>query len=112
VHCFDDPNVQEWLTPWSAPYRRTRRPHRIVVVEDDPVTRAILLGYFRTTVTWSASAPARNADRRCASVLISSSSTSSRPTANGFELANKVQALSNAGIIFVTHRDSRGRRQS
>ncbi|MGY8682384.1 response regulator transcription factor [Bradyrhizobium sp. UFLA05-153] len=84
-----------------------RRPDRIVVVEDDPVTRAMLVGYFSENnfdvVGAGSCAECRQALRvRTDLVLLDVQ----LPDGDGFELAKEIQALSNAGIIFVTRRDT------
>ncbi|MGY4502604.1 two-component system torCAD operon response regulator TorR [Bradyrhizobium sp. GM24.11] len=80
---------------------------RLIVVEDDPVTRTMLVGYFSENNfdVVGAGTPARNVARRCARAPTSSSLTCSCPTATASS-SPKIQATTNAGIIFVTRRDT------
>jgi two-component system torCAD operon response regulator TorR len=81
---------------------------RIVVVEDDPVTRTMIAGYFADQgfVMHDAGtlAEARRVVRRIKPDLIFIDV--SLPDGDGFELARELQAGSDAGIIFVTGRDA------
>jgi len=81
---------------------------RLVIVEDDPVTRAVIAGYFidqgfqvEETETI---AEARRLVRRFKPDLVFIDVV--LPDGDGFELARELQAISDAGIIFVTHRDA------
>jgi two-component system torCAD operon response regulator TorR len=81
---------------------------RIIVVEDDPVTRTMIAGYFADQgfVMHDAGtlAEARRVVRRIKPDLIFIDV--SLPDGDGFELARELQAGSDAGIIFVTGRDA------
>lgn len=81
---------------------------RLVIVEDDPVTRTVISGYFvdqgflvEETETI---AQARQTVRRFKPDLIFIDVV--LPDGDGFELARELQAVSDAGIIFVTQRDA------
>jgi two-component system torCAD operon response regulator TorR len=81
---------------------------RLVIVEDDPVTRAVIAGYFidqgfqvEETETI---AEARRLVRRFKPDLVFIDVV--LPDGDGFELARELQAISDAGIIFVTQRDA------
>jgi two-component system torCAD operon response regulator TorR len=80
---------------------------RLIVVEDDPVTRAMIAGYFTDNnfevVEAKGCAECRAALRTRADLVFIDVQL---PDGDGFELAKEVQALSNAGIIFVTRRDT------
>lgn len=81
---------------------------RLVIVEDDPVTRAVIAGYFidqgfEVEETESL-AEARRLVRRFKPDLVFIDVV--LPDGDGFELARELQLVSDAGIIFVTHRDA------
>ena len=80
---------------------------RLIVVEDDPVTRAMIAGYFTDNnfdvVEAKGCADCRAALKTRADLVFIDVQL---PDGDGFELAREVQALSNAGIIFVTRRDT------
>jgi two-component system torCAD operon response regulator TorR len=80
---------------------------RLVVVEDDPVTRTMLVGYFSENnfdvVGAGSCAECRQALRGRADLVFLDVQL---PDGDGFELAKEIQATSNAGIIFVTRRDT------
>ncbi|SEC10982.1 two-component system, OmpR family, torCAD operon response regulator TorR [Rhizobiales bacterium GAS191] len=84
------------------------RRERLVVVEDDPVTRAMIAGYFTDhgfAVEEAASgAECRQALRRRKADLVFVDVQ--LPDCDGFDLAKEVRAKSDTGIIFVTRRDS------
>jgi len=80
---------------------------RLIVVEDDPVTRAMIAGYFTDNnfdvVEAKGCAECRSALKTRADLVFIDVQL---PAGDGFELAKEVQTLSNAGIIFVTSRDT------
>ncbi len=81
---------------------------RLMVVEDDPVTRAMISGYladqgFRVEEAESV-AEARRVVRRVKPELIFMDVV--LPDGDGFEFAKELQTISDAGIIFVTRRDT------
>jgi two-component system, OmpR family, torCAD operon response regulator TorR len=80
---------------------------RLIVVEDDPVTRTMLVGYFSENnfdvVGAGSCAECRQALRARADLVFLDVQL---PDGDGFELAKEIQATSNAGIIFVTRRDT------
>nr|WP_249815675.1 MULTISPECIES: response regulator transcription factor [unclassified Bradyrhizobium] len=80
---------------------------RLIVVEDDPVTRTMLVGYFSEynfdVVGAGSCAESRQALRARTDLVFLDVQL---PDDDGFELAKEIQATSNAGIIFVTRRDS------
>jgi two-component system torCAD operon response regulator TorR len=92
----------------TAPARDTQRRDRLIVVEDDPVTRAMIAGYFAEhnfEVAEAAScAECRQALKRGRTDLIFIDVQ--LPDGDGFDLAREIQAVSQAGIIFVTRRDT------
>ncbi|MGE7469307.1 response regulator [Bosea sp. NPDC003192] len=81
---------------------------RLVIVEDDPVTRAVIAGYFTDQGFQVEEAEtivqARQAVRRFRPDLIFIDVV--LPDGDGFELARELQSVSDAGIIFVTRRDA------
>lgn len=81
---------------------------RLVVVEDDPVTRAVIAGYFTDqgfqVEEAETIAQARRAVRSFKPELVFIDVV--LPDGDGFELARELQSFSDAGIIFVTHRDA------
>jgi len=81
---------------------------RLVIVEDDPVTRAVIAGYFIDqgfqVQEAETIAQARLTVRRFKPELIFIDVV--LPDGDGFELARELQSVSDAGIIFVTHRDA------
>lgn len=90
----------------------TSRPEpgqdRLIVVEDDPVTRSMIAGYFategfdvetaRTCADCRALLRHRKADLLFIDIQL--------PDGNGMELARDIRAVSPVGIIFVTQRDN------
>ncbi|UPK33874.1 response regulator transcription factor [Bradyrhizobium sp. 186] len=80
---------------------------RLMVVEDDPVTRTMLVGYFSENnfdvVGAGSCAECRQALRARTDLVFLDVQL---PDGDGFELAKEIQATSNAGIIFVTRRDT------
>jgi two-component system torCAD operon response regulator TorR len=92
-------------TSTASPKAKTRE--RLVVVEDDPVTRAMIAGYFVDNnfdvVEAATCAECRRALKARADLVFIDVQL---PDGDGFELAKEVQAASNAGIIFVTRRDT------
>ncbi|MHC2533596.1 CheY-like chemotaxis protein [Bradyrhizobium diazoefficiens] len=94
----------------ADPARQDVRPagrERLIVVEDDPVTRTMLVGYFGENnfdvVGAGSCAECRQALRGRADLIFLDVQL---PDGDGFELAKEIQATSNAGIIFVTRRDT------
>jgi two-component system, OmpR family, torCAD operon response regulator TorR len=81
---------------------------RLVIVEDDPVTRAVIAGYFTDQGFQVEEAEtvlqARQTVRRFRPDLIFVDVV--LPDGDGFELARELQSVSDAGIIFVTRRDA------
>lgn len=81
---------------------------RLVIVEDDPVTRAVIAGYFTDqgfqVEEAETIAQARQAVRRFRPDLIFIDVV--LPDGDGLELARELQSSSDAGIIFVTRRDA------
>jgi two-component system torCAD operon response regulator TorR len=88
--------------------RDAQRRDRIVVVEDDPVTRTMIAGYFAEhnfdVAEASTCAECRQAIKRGRTDLLFLDVQ--LPDGDGFELAKEIQSLSHAGIIFVTRRDT------
>jgi two-component system torCAD operon response regulator TorR len=84
------------------------RRERLVVVEDDPVTRAMIAGYFADHGFEVEEAvngmECRQALRRRKADLVFIDVQ--LPDCDGFDLAKEVRAKSDSGIIFVTRRDS------
>jgi two-component system torCAD operon response regulator TorR len=80
---------------------------RLIVVEDDPVTRAMLVGYFSENnfdvVGVGSCAECRQALRSRADLVFMDVHL---PDGDGFELAKEIQVAGNAGIIFVTRRNT------
>src|SRR3954453_14777726 len=80
---------------------------RLIVVEDDPVTRTMLVGYFSENnfdVGGAGScAECRQALRTRTDLVFLDVQL---PDGDGFDLAKEIQATSNAGINFVTRRDT------
>src|SRR3954470_21196166 len=80
---------------------------RLIVVEDDPVTRTMLVGYFSENnfdvVGAGSCAECRQALRTRTDLVFLDLQL---PDGDGFDLAKEIQATSNAGIIFVTRRDT------
>ena len=80
---------------------------RLIVVEDDPVTRTMLVGYFNENnfdvVGAGSCAECRQALRTRTDLVFLDVQL---PDGDGFDLAKEIQATSNAGIIFVTRRDT------
>jgi two-component system torCAD operon response regulator TorR len=92
----------------TASARDAQRRDRLLVVEDDPVTRTMIAGYFAEhnfDVAEAAScAECRQALKRGRTDLIFLDVQ--LPDGDGFELAREIQSGSQAGIIFVTRRDT------
>jgi two-component system torCAD operon response regulator TorR len=92
----------------AATARDIQRRDRLIVVEDDPVTRAMIAGYFVEhnfeVVEAGSCAECRQALKRGRADLIFLDVQ--LPDGDGFALAREIQALSQAGIIFVTRRDT------
>src|SRR3954449_1079417 len=80
---------------------------RLIVVEDDPVTRTMLVGYFSENnfdvVGAGSCAECRQALRTRTDLVFLDVQL---PDGDGFDLAKEIQATSNAGINFVTRRDT------
>jgi two-component system torCAD operon response regulator TorR len=81
---------------------------RLLVVEDDPVTRAMIAGYFSDqgfrVEEADSVAGARRAVRRVKPELVFLDVV--LPDGDGFDFAKELQGVSDAGIIFVTRRDT------
>jgi two-component system torCAD operon response regulator TorR len=81
---------------------------RLVVVEDDPVTRTMIAGYFSDQGFRVEEAEtvleAKRTVRRFKPELIFIDVV--LPDGDGFQLAKELQSISDAGIIFVTRRDT------
>ncbi|MGX1788378.1 response regulator [Bosea sp. NPDC055332] len=81
---------------------------RLVIVEDDPVTRAVIAGYFTDqgfhVEEAETIAQAKRAVRSFKPELVFIDVV--LPDGDGFDLARELQSFSDAGIIFVTHRDA------
>lgn len=92
----------------TAQTRDSQRRERLIVVEDDPVTRAMIAGYFAEhnfDVTEAGGcAECRLLLKRGRADLIFLDVQ--LPDGDGFEFAKEVQTLTRAGIIFVTRRDT------
>jgi two-component system torCAD operon response regulator TorR len=92
------------LAPSAAP--STNR-ERLIIVEDDPVTRSMIAGYFAEhnfdVVEAGSCAECRKALKGRTDLVFIDVQL---PDGDGFELAREVQAGSSAGIIFVTRRDT------
>ena len=92
----------------TAPARDNQRRERLIIVEDDPVTRQMIAGYFTEhnfDVAEAADcAECRQLLKRGRADLIFLDVQ--LPDGDGFELAREIQGLSRAGIIFVTRRDT------
>ena len=96
------------VPPAPAPHdSRGPQRERLVVVEDDPVTQTMLVDYFSENnfdvVGAGSCAECRQALRARTDLVFIDVHL---PDGDGFELAKEVQSLSNAGIIFVTRRDT------
>jgi two-component system, OmpR family, torCAD operon response regulator TorR len=91
----------------SLPSSPAGHRERLIVVEDDPVTRSMIAGYFSDhnfdVVEAGSCADCRQALKARADLVFIDVSL---PDGDGFELAKEVQTASNAGIIFVTRRDT------
>lgn len=104
--------VQEPILPTSsasaASIRDSQRRDRLLVVEDDPVTRAMIAGYFTDhnfeVLEAGDCAECRQTLKRQGADLIFIDVQ--LPDGDGFELAREIQSFSHAGIIFVTRRDT------
>ncbi len=92
--------------PASGESRMASR-ERLIVVEDDPVTRTMLADYFRENnfdvVAAASCAECRQALRNRTDLVFLDVQL---PDGDGFELAREIQASGDAGIIFVTRRDT------
>jgi two-component system torCAD operon response regulator TorR len=88
--------------------RDSQRRDRLLIVEDAPVTRAMLAGYFTDhnfDVAEAANcAECRQKIRKNGAELVFIDVQ--LPDGDGFELAREIQSVSQAGIIFVTRRDT------
>jgi two-component system torCAD operon response regulator TorR len=82
-------------------------PHRVVVVEDDAVSRSMIATYFAgegfDAVQAASAAECRTALRQPVDLVLMDIQL---PDANGVALAQEIRRRSAAGIIFVTNRDS------
>jgi two-component system, OmpR family, torCAD operon response regulator TorR len=92
----------------SSAKQASDRRERLIVVEDDPVTRAMICGYFAdhcfAVEEAATGAECRHALRRGKADLLFVDIQ--LPDCDGLDLAKEVRARSDAGIIFVTRRDS------
>lgn len=92
----------------SPSNRDSQRRDRLLVVEDDPVTRAMLAGYFTDhnfeVAEAGSCAECRQKIKKHGAELVFIDVQ--LPDGDGFELAREIQSLSQAGIIFVTRRDT------
>jgi two-component system torCAD operon response regulator TorR len=92
----------------AAPARDNQRRDRLIVVEDDPVTRQMIAGYFADhnfdVAEAAGCAECRQLLKRGRADLIFLDVQ--LPDGDGFEFAREIQGLSRAGIIFVTRRDT------
>ena len=91
------------------PSREAQRRDRLIVVEDDPVTRAMIVGYFdehnfEVAEAGSCAECRQLLKRGRADVIFLDVQL---PDGDGFEFAKEIQVLSRAGIIFVTRRTQR-----
>lgn len=85
----------------------SERPH-LIVVEDDPVTRSMVAGYFSRE---GFSVHEAGSALECRALLKSKTVDLvfidiQLPDSNGLSLAQEIRATSPVGIIFVTQRDS------
>src|SRR6266545_4683701 len=92
----------------SMPPRESPRRERLIVVEDDPVTRSMIGGYFadnnfEVEEVGSCAECRRALKRRRADLVFIDVQL---PDGDGFALAKEVQTIGQAGIIFVTRRDT------
>jgi two-component system, OmpR family, torCAD operon response regulator TorR len=94
--------------PSMPPRAAARRDRLILLVEDDPVTRSMVAGYFADhgfeVEEAGTGAEGRQALKRRAADLIFIDIQ--LPDCDGVDLARELQATSNAGIIFVTRRSA------
>ena len=94
--------------PTTAAARDAQRRERLIIVEDDPVTRAMIAGYFADhnfdVAEAGGCADCRLLLKRGRADLIFLDVQ--LPDGDGFEFARELQSLSRAGIIFVTRRDT------
>jgi two-component system torCAD operon response regulator TorR len=92
----------------SMPPRAAARRDRLILVEDDPVTRSMVAGYFAEhgfeVEEAGTGAEGRQALKRRPADLIFIDIQ--LPDCDGVDLARELQATSNAGIIFVTRRSA------
>jgi two-component system, OmpR family, torCAD operon response regulator TorR len=92
----------------TASAREGQRRDRLIVVEDDPVTRSMIAGYLAEhnydVVEAGSCAECRQALKRGRVDLIFLDVQ--LPDGDGFELAREIQSITHAGIIFVTRRDT------
>jgi two-component system torCAD operon response regulator TorR len=92
----------------TASARDAQRRERLIIVEDDPVTRAMIAGYFAEhnfdVAEAGSCAECRTLLKRGRADLIFLDVQ--LPDGDGFAFAKEVQTLSRAGIIFVTRRDT------
>ena len=94
-------------TPPASTAPDAATPERLVVVDDDPMTRAMIAGYFAEhnfeVIEAASCAECRQALKSRTDLVFINVQL---PDGDGFELAKEVQAAGNAGIIFVTRRDT------
>lgn len=92
----------------AAAGRESQRRDRLLVVEDDPVTRAMIAGYFAehnfSVLEAGSCAECRLMLKRHGADIVFVDVQ--LPDGDGFALAKDIQAISQAGIIFVTRRDT------
>jgi two-component system torCAD operon response regulator TorR len=92
----------------AAPTSRDNQRDRLIVVEDDPVTRSMIASYFggegfEVEEAATASECRVAMKRRGADLLFIDIQL---PDTDGFTLASELRAESPVGIIFVTRRDT------
>jgi len=84
------------------------RRDRLIVVEDDPVTRTMIARYFAEegfeVEEAATGAECRRALKRSPADLLFIDIQ--LPDGDGFDLAREIRATSAVGIIFVTQKDS------
>jgi two-component system, OmpR family, torCAD operon response regulator TorR len=94
--------------PSAASVRDAQRHNRLLVVEDDPVTRSMIVGYFSDhnfdVAEAGTCAECRQALKAGRTDLILLDIQ--LPDGDGLELAKEIQGSHRAGIIFVTRRDT------
>jgi two-component system torCAD operon response regulator TorR len=91
----------------ASQVRETANRERLIVVEDDPVTRTMIAGYFADhgfdVAEAGSCAECRQALKGRTDLVFIDLQL---PDGDGLDLAKEVQATSAAGIIFVTRRNT------